>query len=215
MKKKNLAIYFLLIVFSTMTLQAANAKKIVKKFLEHYKNAPYISIQYQQKVVLSLTNNLVTHRGTLVFSNKSNLFRLEDEDQIMAVDGKNFYRLNKKANQLTIDYLKKGDQVFFFRKLFKDVDKHFYIDLISEKKIKKDKLFVLKLTPKEDENQLFKEVKIWLLEKKNLVVKIEMKDLNDNITTYEINQLKIRNELSPGFFSIKESKGMEVIDLRL
>jgi outer membrane lipoprotein-sorting protein len=213
MKKRISGILFLLFCFTFV--QGANPKKIVKKFIKYYEKANFIEIQYEQKMVLSLTNTISSKKGTIIFSNKSNLFRMEDDDQIMSLDGKNFYRLNKNTNQLTIDYVKKSDQMFFFQKLFRDADKHFYIILLEEKKIKKDKLYVLKLTPKEDENQLFKEVKIWLTEKSKKILKVQMIDLNDNETTYLISRLKILSQVKPELFKIEPTEEMEVIDLRL
>lgn len=213
MKKFRNGLLGLLILTGIML--GANPGKIVKKFIKHYEKAPFIEIQYEQKVVLSLTNTVSSRKGTLIFSNKSNLFRMEDDDQIMSLDGKSFYRLNKLNNQLTIDYVKKGDQLFFFQNLFRDPDKHFYIVLLEEKKIKKDKLFVLKLTPKEDENQLFKEVRIWLTEKSHQILKVKMIDLNDNETSYLIHSLKVLQKVEPKLFTIQPTEEMEVIDLRL
>ncbi|GAB4174225.1 MAG: hypothetical protein Kow00108_09130 [Calditrichia bacterium] len=193
----------------------ANAKKIVKNFIKSYEDAPYIHISYQEKIELSLTGNVIVKKGYTIFSRENNVFRIENDDQIVAMDGTNFYRLNKIQNQLTIDYVKKNDDFFLFRSLFQEPEKYFYLDIISETKIEKKKVYVLKLTPKEDTNQLFSSIKIWLIDKSNQIVKMEVQDLNDNITTYEILDIQKNKSVEKKLFQIETLPEYEVIDLRL
>lgn len=213
MKRK---MVFLLIIMLLVLIQISFAlDKRIQKFIKKYEKAAYVEITFQQEVVLSLTNIVQKKNGKILFASGSNQFRIEDEDQIICSDGNAFFRLNRQNNQLTIDYAKKDQDLSFFQQLFRKPEDYFSITLIGEEKGSKGNILQFKFIPVKDQNQLVKEVKVWLNEKENQLMKVQITDLNDNLTTYLILQIRELQKISSDQFTIPAPENGEVIDLRL
>ena len=214
MRNKKYIVTFIIFMLIVNLVFGANAKKIIKKFQKQYNNVEFTEVIYEEVVTLQISNTTQKNNGHLIMSNK-NQFKLITDMQEMAMDGKSFYRLNKQTNQLTIDYIKKSDDMLFFQKMFYKAEDNFYLNLIDEMKMDGKKIFIIKLTPKEDSNQLFKEIKLWIMDKTWFVPRFEMIDLNDNKTKFKILKLNIDKKFKVEDFIIKGDEKTEIIDLRL
>ncbi len=214
MKLKNIFTIYVIFFLGTGILFSANAKKVIKKFQKVYEKAEYIEVLYEETASFFLANTVQKENGHLIMARNNN-FKLSTDSQVMAADGESFYRLNKINNQLIIDYLKKSDEVLFFQKMFFSITDHFYLNMVDERKIDGQKIYIIKLTPKEDSERLFKEIKIWLTDKSYFIPKMEIIDINDNKTSYRILKINKYKKFGKDDFRIEPAENTEVIDLRL
>ena len=69
------------------------------------------------------------------------------------------------------------------------------------------------LTAKEEDRYIAR-VRLWVDRKLWLVRRVEYLNLNDDVTTYELTDLKVDKKLDPSLFGFTPPDDVEVIDMR-
>ena len=113
-----------------------------------------------------------------------------------------------------MDNIKEGDASLLPRDMLFRYPQNYYSDLLKEEKIGANSFYVLKMTPKEDVHGYVKSMKIWVNTESYLINRIEYDDLNDNTSSFEINKMDIKSELSENLFVFKAPLNSETIDMR-
>ena len=85
-------------------------------------------------------------------------------------------------------------------------------ELVGEQQLGGTPVYVLKLTPKED-NAFATAMKIWV-SKDWLIRQVEITDVNGAVTTYRIATIKVDQDIPDAKFAYTVPEKAEVIDLR-
>jgi len=204
----------LLNFLSTAGIGKENVQKIVKKVQSHFKEAKTAEIQFKEVNKFKLTGIESTMEGTLIFQGMEK-FRLETQDQVMVSNGEIFWRYNKLQNQVLIDYAKKNQQEALFNQFLFKISDNYFAELVDEEKRNGKKIFVINLTPKNNDQSFFTKIKVWIEDKSWSIKKIIYTDYNQNETIYEIKKIEINKKIDPKIFQFQVPEGAEVVDLRI
>ena len=193
---------------------AENVDDVIKKVQKKYRSAKNIHIEFTEKVRFSLTGTEVEVPAVLQMEGQDK-FRLESEDQLVVNNGETFWRFNKLDSQVLVDYAKKSDQDVMLNTFLNDFRDQYYAQLLEEMKIEGVNHYVIRLTPKPNENSIFTSVKIWVKDKDWEIDRLIYEDYNTNETEYVISKTNFDPKFQETLFSFNPPEGIEVIDLRL
>jgi len=206
-------ILLLIVLLIGLGWSATKVDKIIKKVQRKYKDVQTLYVDFKQINRFKLTGIENEIYGTL-WLGQNDKFRLETEDQVMVSDGEAFWRYNKLENQVIVDYAKKSDQDILMKDFLFNIADRYYSEILSESKEGKDKIYLVKLTPKNQEDSFFKYIKVWIVDKKWTFKRVVYIDYDDNESEYEINKIQINPEVNNQVFRLQIPEGVEVVDLR-
>jgi chaperone LolA len=207
-------IYLFIFVFMASALADTGVEKIIKNVQKKYKNVKTIYVNFKQINTFKLTGIENEISGSLWLA-QDNKFRLETEDQTIVSDGETSWRYNKMDNQVLIDYAKKGEQQIFLNNFLFKIADLYYSQIVSEEKDGKDKIYVIKLTPKNADNSFFNYIKVWIVDKSWDLKRVTYVDYNDNESEYQIEKLDLNPSVNKDIFVFTAPEGADVVDLRL
>jgi len=201
----------ILLLFSL--IHAQDESDIIEELQEVYEDIEYFSAEFVQKELFKLTGSENETTGKIYIKNGTE-YRLETEDHIVVTDGKSVWSYSPHNNKVIVDNIKEGDASLLPRDMLFRYPQNYYSDLLKEEKNGANSFYVLKMTPKEDIHGYVKSMKIWVNTKSYLIHKIEYDDLNDNTSSFEINKMDIKSELSNNLFVFNAPPNSETIDMR-
>ena len=210
---KRITILLILLLIG-LSWTGTGVEKIIKNVQKKYQKVQTLYVDFKQINRFKLTGIENEVYGTL-WLGQNDCFRLETEDQVMVSDGEAFWRYNKLENQVIIDYAKKSEQDILMKDFLFDISERYYGEILSQTKEGKDKIYLVKLTPKNPEDSFFKYIKVWVVNKKWTFKRVVYVDYDDNESEYEINQIKVNPPVDDGVFKLNIPEGAEVVDLRL
>jgi len=205
------------IIVSTILLfsliNAQDESDIIEELQDVYEDIEYFSAEFVQKELFKLTGSENETTGKIYIKNGTE-YRLETEDHIVVTDGKSVWSYSPHNNKVIVDNIKDGDASLLPRDMLFRYPQNYYSDLLKEEKIGANSFYVLKMTPKDDVHGYVKSMKIWVDKESYLIHKIEYDDLNDNTSSFEINKMDIKSELSDNLFMFNAPPNSETIDMR-
>ncbi len=204
----------LMVVCLISISNGADVKKIVKEIQDRYEDIAYLSATFIQSEEYKLTGSRNETRGK-IYVKDGIQYRLETEDQIIVTDGKSVWTYSPMNNQVLIDRVKEGDGSLLPRDLLFKYPRDYIATLVDEQSIDGKKYYVLKLDPKEGVYGYIKTMKIWVDTKSYIISTIEYQDFNENISSFEVQQIDTRTSLPEELFHFEIKEGMEIVDLRM
>ena len=205
-------ILFILLVYLTCVF-AQDESDIIEEVQDLYEDIEYFNADFVQKEQFKLTGSENETTGKIYIKNGTE-YRLETEDQIVVTDGKVVWSYSLHNKQVIIDYIKEGDASLLPRDMLFKYPKNYFSDLLKKENINGNDFYVLKMTPKEDVHGYVKSMKIWVNTNSYLINKIEYDDLNDNTSSFLIEKMNIKSELSDSLFTFNPPPQSEIIDMR-
>ncbi|MFQ5675982.1 MAG: outer membrane lipoprotein carrier protein LolA [bacterium] len=203
----------LLLSFASIhSADSKRAQEIIKKVQEKYKDLKTLSADFEQEFVWELAGETQVVKG-LIYLGAANHYRIETDTQTIVADGTTLWTYSEPDNQVIIDSMKKSVENPLPRDLLFQYAEEYTPSLVGEEKLDDRKTYVLSLTPK-DEEAFIKSMKIWVDETSWLTIKVVQVDINDNVNTYTIENIKEDVELQPSLFSFQIPADSEVVDLR-
>jgi chaperone LolA len=193
---------------------AADVKKIVTEIQDRYDDIKYLSATFVQTEEFKLTGSRNEMRGK-IYVKDGVQYRLETEDQIIVTDGKSVWTYSPFNNQVLIDRVKEGDGSLLPRDLLFKYPRDYMATLIDEQTLDDKRYYVLKLDPKEGVYGYIKTMKIWVNTKSYMISMIEYQDFNENVFTFEVQQVDTQTTLPDDLFRFEIKEGMEIVDLRM
>lgn len=206
-----LAIIILCLFASISYAMGITAKEIVEKVQSKYDKIDNVVLNFTQNVKFKVSKTEQQTTGTLYFK-KKHKYRIETEQHVIVTDGKTSWSYSPQNRQVIVDNYKEDKHSLSPEHLLVSYPQDFYSTLTGEEKLGSESVYVLKLTPKED-NSFATKMKIWI-SKNWIIKKIETTDISGAVTTYTIKDLLIDKGISEGKFEFKPPQGVDVIDLR-
>jgi outer membrane lipoprotein carrier protein len=205
------AVLFALITVSFAYGMSITAKEIIEKVQSKYGKLDNVVLNFTQSVKFRVNKSEQQATGTLYFK-KKNKYRIETDQHIIVTDGQTSWSYSPQNKQVIIDKYKEDTHSLSPEHLLVSYPQDFYSSLIGEEKLGAESVYVLKLTPKED-NAFATKLKIWV--GKNWIIrKVETTDISGAVTTYTIKDISIDKGISDNKFEFKPPQGVDVIDLR-
>ena len=212
-------ISFLLSILLSLcfTPPAANAnskraKEIIKKVQKKYKELQSLKADFEQEFIWQLVGETQTIKGLLYLS-AGNHYRIETDTQTIVSNGTTVWIYSEPDNQVIIDSMDKSEENPLPKDLLFQYSEEYKPELAGEENFNGEKTYVLSLLPK-DEDAFIKSMKIWVDASSWLTIKVEQVDINDNINTYIIGNIKENLQLEDSLFNFEIPPDSEVVDLR-
>jgi outer membrane lipoprotein-sorting protein len=191
----------------------SNVEKIIKQVQKKYRDINVVYVDFKQVNRFKLTGIQNEVFGTLWIS-QDNKFRFETEDQVMVSNGDKFWRYNKLENQVIIDYAKKSQNDVFLNNFLFNISDHYLSQIVNEETVNKQKIYEIRLTPKNQDDSYFKYIKVWLVDKSWDLKKVVYVDFNENEVEYDIEKIDFNPKVSQNIFDFQTPEGVEAVDLR-
>jgi outer membrane lipoprotein carrier protein len=209
---KKYAILSIIVLYAIVHAES-NVEKIIKQVQKKYRDIDVVYVDFKQVNRFKLTGIQNEVFGTLWIS-QDNKFRFETEDQVMVSNGDKFWRYNKLENQVIIDYAKKSQNDVFLNNFLFNISDHYLSQIVNEETVNKQKIYEIRLTPKNPDDSYFKYIKVWLVDKSWDLKKVVYVDFNENEVEYDIEKIDFNPKVSQNIFDFQTPEGVEVVDLR-
>lgn len=190
---------------------AQNAKDIVKNVRKKYEKLASFEADFVQTSVWALAGEEQKEGGRLALGEK-NKYRIETDTQLIISDGNRVWTYSKERNQVILDLLTKSKEHQLPKDILLKYTENSRVELLGESVIGGTPCFELKFTPK-DEDAFIMSTKLWVDKNKLVTLRIEQEDINENITRYDLEKIKMNPPLENALFSFTIPADAEVIDL--
>jgi chaperone LolA len=212
MRKLLLVLSVVCIALCAEMATAQNARDVIKNVKKKYEELQSLKADFQQEYVWELAGETQRLKGTL-YLKAGNNYRIETESQIIVTNGKTVWTYSAENQQVIIDHFKATEENPLPKDLLFKYSEEYTPHLVGDEKLDGSKAHVLNLVPK-GKDAFVKSMKIWVNSSLWLTVKIEQKDINDNVNTYWVRNIHENLKLEDSFFTLKIPEGAEVVDLR-
>lgn len=201
-----------LCVFLTGMVQPQDVDNVLARLQRKYESIRDLQASFTQTVRFGVTQATQTFQGKM-WIKKGNRYRIEMEQQTIVTDGVSVWTYSDLNRQVFIDVFREDPRAITPDRVLIDVPKNYFAAIIGKEKVDGTETLVLKLTPK-DKKSLVKSMKVWVNPSEWLMVKVEVLDVSDNLTTYITKEIKINSGFSDRMFQFEIPTEAEVIDLR-
>ena len=188
------------------------AKEIIKKVQKKYKELQSLKADFEQEFIWQLAGETQTVKGLLYLSG-GNHYRIETDTQTIVSNGTTVWIYSEADNQVIIDSMDKSGENPLPKDLLFQYSEEYKPEFAGEEKFNGEKTYVLNLLPK-DEDAFITSMKIWVDASSWLTIKVEQVDINENVNTYIIGNIKENLQLEDSLFNFEIPEDCEVVDLR-
>ena len=189
-----------------------SAKEIVKRVQKKYKELRSLKADFEQEFIWQLAGETQTVKGLLYLS-AGNHYRIETDTQTIVTNGTTVWIYSEPDNQVIIDSMDESGENPLPKDLLFQYSEEYKPELAGEEKFNGEKTYVLNLLPK-DEDAFITSMKIWVDASSWLTIKVEQVDINENVNTYIIGNIKENLQLEDSLFNFEIPEDCEVVDLR-
>ena len=188
------------------------AGEMLEKLQRKFDSMQDASVSFTKHVVFGVTKSEQDFTGTL-FVKKGNKYRIESEDQTIVTDGISVWTFSRANNQVFIDHYKEDPRSFSPDKILVNIPGRYGATLLGKETIDRLETSVLKLVPREEKSNI-RWMKLWVDRDEWLMKRIQVLDIGDNLTIYEIGSVKLNSGIPDSEFVFKAPADVEVIDVR-
>ena len=189
-----------------------DADEILDNVKKKYDKAESFTADYTQQFQWKLTGQVQDQNGHIILRG-ADQFRIETGDQTIVSDGKTLWTYSRLYEQVIVDDIQKAQEVVLPRELLLKFSKDYAPELLGEEIFEDQSCYVIQLNAKSDD-VFIRQMKVWVKKGDWLTLKIEHRDLNENITTYIIRNIMLDVDITPDTFRYTPPEGTEVIDMR-
>jgi outer membrane lipoprotein-sorting protein len=208
----------LLSVLFVAPVRAIDGPEVIGRVQKQFDKLKTLSARFEKRHFWKLVDQTQSVKGELHVE-KPNRFRLESEIRTVVTDGKTAWSYDPLNEQVLMnDYTSvEGDRSYekllFDLVLLGGYEERFSPTYVGEEKVRGKRTHVVDLRAIEQDAYI-ETVRLWIDRKEWLVRQIEYQNINGDITTYELDQLKKNKKPKEGLFQFTAPPGVEVVDLR-
>lgn len=187
------------------------AEKLLNDVEKVYEQMENVCADFTQTFYWKLTDERQNVSGRIC-AKGGDRFKIETAEQLIITDGKTLWTKNKANDQVIIDHAENAanDNPFikdFIGKYLRD-----YNAELDEAQSTAEMPCVL-LSAKTDD-QFVRRLRLWINQKSKMILKIEQLDINENTTTFELNNIDLNAQLVNKDFTFKPAPDDNIIDMR-
>jgi len=198
--------------FRAAAFAQEDAGKIIAKVRSTYDNMQSLTADFEKDYTWALAGETQTLAGKL-YLKKGDRYRIETDVQTIVTDGKTVWTYAPGKSQVFVDRLEKSEENPLPRDLLVKYANEFKPKYLRSETVNERDCHVVLLEAREAE-AFARSVTVWVDKKSSVVVQIEQRDLNDNITTYRLKNFALNPALSDQLFTFEIPANTEVIDWR-
>ena len=220
MKKTNA--FTLLIVAGMLSPQGMawgiEGQDIIRRLQDRFGDLESITARFEKRHYWKLVGQTQEIKGRL-YVEKQHRFRLETPIQTVVTDGKTAWNYAPDNGQVIITSYEAAQSDRSYEKLLFDLillggyTERFNPHHIGEERISRKRCHLVELVAKEEEAYI-SHIRIWVDRSLWLVRKVEYRNMNDDITSHTLTDLKTNEDLDVDLFTFEVPKGVEIVDLR-
>ncbi len=203
---------FLLAVFISGFAKEQTPDEIIRNVQKKLQDVELISAEFLQTFYWSVAEETQQYNGQ-IYIGKNDEFRIVTPEQLIVSDGKSVWTEDKINRQVIIDKLDKDQDEFLPRQIFIRHKQKYDITLEPVELVQKKSCYHLVLIPK-DRDVFIQKLAIWVDKNDWLSRKVSYLDVNDNVTTYLIQNIQLSAQTDPKLFQFIPDPNFEVIDMR-
>jgi len=189
-----------------------DAQAIIGRLQKKYDAIRDAAVNFTEVVRFGVTQTEQTFGGKF-FMKRGNKYRIELEQETIVTDGSTVWSFSKLNNQVLIDKYKEDPKSFSPDKVLVNVPANYIAELLGRDTVASHETDQIKLVPKDTKGNV-KWIKVWVDRDELLMRKMQILDMSDNLTTYNIGEIRLNRAMSDSEFEFQPPKTAEVIDLR-
>jgi len=190
-----------------------DVEDIIEDVQETYEDISDMSADFKRIESFKITGTVNETKGK-IFIKGGIMYRFESEDQTIVTNGKTVWTYNAISKQLIVDNVRKDSGALLPRDMLFKYPKEYYSTMLGEEEINGISMYIIKLDPRDNVHGYVKSMKIWVDDDNYYIHRIETTDLNNNVSKFEISNIKVDKSLKDDFFSFNPTQEMEVVDMR-
>ncbi len=207
---------FLILTLSFVFLTSAFAisgQKIISNIKKNFSEMKSFESDFTQVQIWELAAEESRVSGKIYMKNDDS-FRVEmPEGDYVLSNGKTVWRYSVENKQVLVEDIKENEDTMLPGKIFFDfADKYDLKDYFEKKENGKEIYFLELISPK-DKQRFIDRLKV-KVNSDFIPYEIEYYDLDDNKTTFILDNVKINEETDDVKFRFVQKEGIEIIDLR-
>ena len=205
-------IFVALVSFSQPAL-GLTGEEIIAKTKQSFAKYKSFSARFEKHFYWALLDNRQASQKGRIFTLRPDRFRveLENGDKIVA-DGQAIWSYSGHNGQVVINSYD-GNFRTPWEILINYTDQYRPM-AVSQADLDGTPCYELSLEPTKSGSRMAK-MKVWIHKKKWHLLKVEQVDVNENVTTYILDEHKTNKKLDDALFRYEPSEGVEVIDRRI
>ncbi len=190
-----------------------SGQKIISNIKDNYKKMKSFEADFTQVQKWELAAEESRISGKL-YMRSDDSFRVEmPEGDYVLSNGKTVWRYSVENRQVLVEDLKDSDDAMLPGKLFFDFSDKYDLKDYFEKKEDGKTVYFLELVSPKDRQRFVDRLKV-KVNSGFLPYEIEYYDLDDNKTTFIIENILINKETGGDMFKFVKKEGVDIIDLR-
>lgn len=198
--------------------RAQDGAAIIEELQNRFRELDNLEARFEKRHYWKLVDQEQETKGRLTVQ-KPNRFRFETSMQTVVTDGKTAWNFVPGNDQVIVsDYeAVKGDRSY--EKLLFDLillggyDDRFEPRYAGEERVGGAKVHRVDLRSV-DEDGYISDVTLWIDRRQALVRKVEYRNINNDVTTYELSDFRVNRRLKDAIFTFEVPGKVDVVDLR-
>ena len=202
----------------TGTVWGLDGKEVVHRLQERFSNLESITARFSKRHYWKLVEQTQEIKGRL-YVDKQHRFRLETPVQTVVTDGKTVWNYVPDNGQVIITSYETAKSDRSYEKLLFDLillgghSDRFSSEYLGQERVGRRPCHLVELVAKEEDAYISR-VRLWVDRSLWLVRKVEYRNVNDDITSHTLTELKTNKDIDARLFTFDIPQGAEVVDLR-
>ena len=199
-------------------VSSIDGPEVIGKVQKQFDKVKSLSARFEKRHFWKLVDQTQSVKGALHVQ-KPNRFRLESEIRTVVTDGETVWSYDPQNEQVLLnDYVAVEDDSSYEKLLFDLVLLGGYEDRFTptydgEAKVRGRRCHLVDLRSNAQDAYV-ETVRLWIDRKNWIVRHVEYQNINGDVTTYELEQVKRNKKPKEGLFSFVAPTGVEIVDLR-
>ena len=197
---------------------AIDGPEVIEHVQKQFEKLKTLSARFEKQHFWKLVDQTQSVKGKLHVE-KPNRFRLESGIRTVVTDGETAWSYDPQNEQVLVNAYSAVEDERSYEKLLFDLvllggyEDRFAPTYFGDERVMGKRCHVVDLRAKAQDAYV-ETVRLWIDRKEWLVRQIEYRNINGDVTTYELDQLKKNKKLKEGTFAFRAPLGVEVVDLR-
>lgn len=180
----------------------------VQKRLSDYKT---FSARFEKQFYWAVLDKRRNREGR-IFLRRPDRFRIELQDgDVVVADGNSIWSYAKRNNQVVVSPYKGEVQTPW--EVFFDYSDRYAPIAVEESELDGRSCYMLVMAP-ENKMSVVEQMRVWIDRKKWLLVQVEQREANGNLTTYLLRDHRTNKKINDAVFAFEVPEGVEILDRR-
>lgn len=189
-----------------------DAADLVSKLRKKYDRMSTLSLSFTRTTVFAVSKARQSSDGTLSLA-KGNRYRIAFDDRVIVSDGATVWSWSKSNAQVVVDRFRDDPNGLTPERLLVRLPSDYTAVLTGKEEVGGEETTIVKLTPQAPGRQV-RWFKLWVDEGRLSIVRLQVMDLAENETTYDLRDIAADRGVADSTFRFTAPPGVEVLDLR-